>query len=433
MALCPNDIGIGAFQIMSDASANVGWAVFRIRDYSIFFVCRLLSGMAYMMNDVALGWLVYDRTHSPLALGMVGLTIFAPNILLVLVVGQVAERVDRRAILICSFALMSLSSACLAFVSESSIAAIWPIFMLVALNSVARAFANPASQAIVPTLVPREMFSTAVAISSSAYQTAIIAGPAIGGIAYIWGPGFVFSLTSLAFGVASLSMVLMQTRARQTPLAGPDAQGRTGFAARWHILTAGFRFIAGRPLVLGTISLDLFAVLLGGATALLPIYAADILHTGPMGLGTLRSMPAIGAFTMSIVLTHFPMNSKTGFRMFGAVGIFGAFTIVFGLSTSFWLSIPALIIMGCADMVSVYIRNTLVQMETPDDMRGRVSAVNTLFVGASNQLGEFESGVVASLIGPVGAVVAGGVGTLLIVALWMRFFPELRDRDKLVA
>ncbi|OYV34080.1 MAG: MFS transporter [Thiomonas sp. 20-64-5] len=406
---------------MSKVKAGAGWAVFRIRDYALYFASRFLSGLAFQMNDVAVGWLVYERTGSALALGLVGLSGFMPSILLALVVGQVADRVDRRIILIVSYGLVALTSSLLILVARHPAEGVLPIYGLVLLMGVARAFSNPASQAIVPTLVPRELFASAVAINSSSWQTATIIGPAVGGFAYALGAPFVFTLTTCLFVATVAALVLMHARVRPPP-------SRTD----WATLTAGFRFIAGRPLIFGSISLDLFAVLLGGATALLPIYARDILQTGPMGLGLLRAMPALGAFTTSMILAQVPFNQRVGRRMFTAVALFGIATIVFGLSRSFWITVPALVILGASDMVSVYVRQTLVQIETPDAMRGRVSAVNTLFIGASNQLGEFESGAVASLIGPVGSVVVGGLGTLVVVGLWMWFFPVLRERDRLV-
>ena len=397
-----------------------GWAVFRIRDFSLYFASRFLSGLAFQMTDVAVGWLVYERTGSALALGLVGLAIFAPNILLALVVGHVADRFDRRRILIACYTLVTLTSAALMAVAFAGGTSVAPIFVLVIFFGVARAFSNPASQAIVPTLVPKEIFSSAVAINSSSWQTATIIGPAIGGFAYALGSAAVFIITTGFFMATVLALALMRTRVRPAPSK-----------VSWETLTAGFRFIAGKPLILGSISLDLFAVLLGGATALLPIYARDIFHTGPVGLGVLRSMPALGAFTTSMLLANFPLRRHVGKRMFAAVAAFGVATIVFGLATSFWVAVPALIVLGASDMISVYIRQTLVQIETPDEMRGRVSAVNTLFIGASNQLGEFESGAVASMIGAVGSVVVGGVGTLVVVALWMNLVPRLRDRDNL--
>lgn len=399
-----------------------GWSVLRIRNFSLFFASRIFSSLASQMTDVGVGWLVYARTHSALALGLVGLFTFAPRILFALWTGHVADRFDRRAVLILCYALTALSSLGLAWGALTPSRGALPIFVLVSLFGTARAFASPASQAIVPNLVPSASFADAVAISSAGQKTATIIGPALGGLAYAIGPVLVFGSTTLLYAGATMALFAMRTVLRK------QAQE----AMSWSYLTAGIVYVRRNPILLGTISLDLFAVLLGGATALLPIYADAILHTGPWGLGLLRSAPALGAFLMSMVLTRFSLRRRVGLRMFQAVIVFGLATIVFGVAKSFWVAAPALFVLGAADMVSVYIRQTLMQMETPDAMRGRVSAVNSLFVGASNELGEFESGLLASLVGAVASVVIGGVGTLAIAGLWMRLFPGLRHRERLV-
>ena len=299
---------------------------------------------------------------------------------------------------------------------------VWIVYALTMLIGASRAFANPASQALLPNLVPRSGFATAVTWSSSVQQTASIAGPATGGFLYAVGPAVVFGVAFCFFVTAALLMLLIRTR--------PVRLMREKVTLE--TLFAGIRFIKSRPAIFGAISLDLFAVLLGGATALLPIYARDILLVGPWGLGLLRSMPALGAFTMSVFLAHRPIQSRSGLRLFQAVAAFGVATIVFGLSSNVYVSIGALYLLGCADMVSVYVRHSLVQGDTPDSMRGRVSAVNSVFIGASNELGEFESGTLAAAIGPVGSVVVGGVGTLFVAFAWARMFPELRNRDRLI-
>jgi hypothetical protein len=298
---------------------------------------------------------------------------------------------------------------------------VWPVFAVLVLFGSARAFSQPASQAITPNLVPIEAFPNAVALNSSSGHVARIAGPAAGGILYVFGPNIVY--TSVA--VILLIAVVMMSRVKL-----PDII-RAKEPASWHTVFEGLRFVKSRPMILGAISLDLFAVLFGGATALLPAFASDILHTGPEGLGLLRTAPAIGAAVTAAILAYRPVTRKVGRWLFGGVAIFGLAIIIFGVSESFMLSLSALIVLGAADMVSVYIRHMLVQLETPDDIRGRVSAVNGVFIGASNELGEFESGVTAAWFGLVPSVVIGGVATLLVTGLWIRFFPQLTNLDRL--
>jgi MFS family permease len=403
----------------TDAS---GWIAFRNRDFSLFCAARFLSSVAIQMQSVAVGWLVYALTGEALALGLVGLAVFLPMVGLALVTGHVADRVDRRTLLLVTFGMMALTALGLLLYATSGGRAAWPIYLLMALFGTARAFANPAAQAIVPNLVPESQLANAIAWSSSIWQTATIGGPALGGLLYAFGPGVVFGSSIFCFAVALCLVLAMRFRAKRV------AHARTS----WSSLVAGIFFIRSKPVILGAISLDLFAVLLGGATALLPNYARDILLVGPAGLGLLRSMPAAGATAMAVFLAHRPLRRRSGRRMLIAVAIFGVATIAFGFSTNLPLSLFCLFVLGASDMISVYVRQTLVQIETPDLMRGRVAAVNAVFVGASNELGEFESGVVAAFIGAVGAVIAGGIGTILIAALWARWFPALRDRDRLI-
>ncbi|MDB5509854.1 MAG: transporter [Hyphomicrobiales bacterium] len=398
-----------------------GFVAFRYRDFTAFYIARVFNALAAQMVDVGIGWLVYTLTESALALGLVGLCIFIPNILFALPAGQVADMFDRKHILVACNLLSTSCALGLVFVSLQPDVSVPSLFVLIAVFGTARAFANPAGQAIVPGLVPTEHLANALALSSSAYQTAIIAGPALGGLLYAFGAPVVFGATTFCFSCALAGYLIMR---RRGVTARPE---RFSFA----YMTAGLGYIKSRPIILGAITLDLFAVLLGGATALLPIYARDILIVGPWGLGLLRSVPALGAFTMSLVLANFPLRKKAGLRMFQSVALFGAATIAFGLSTSFWVAAPFLFILGAADMVSVVIRSTLIQVETPDEMRGRVSAVNTVFVGASNELGQFESGLLASFVGPVLAVVLGGVGAIGVAAICARTFPQLRERDRL--
>lgn len=396
--------------------------VLRHRDFSLFFASRVLSSLASQMTDVGVGWLVYDRTHSALALGLVGLAAFTPRVLFALWTGHVADRFERRAVLACCYCLTALASLGLVWSAATRSQGPAPIFILVVLFGVARAFASPASQAIVPNLVPPADFAQAVATGTAGQKAATIVGPALGGLVYAAGPAYVFASTTALFFGAALAAFLIKTVLRS----------RAAQAMSWSYLTAGIVYVRGNPILLGSISLDLFAVLLGGATALLPIYARVILHTGPWGLGLLRSAPALGAVAVSVALSRLPLRRRIGVRMFQAVFVFGLATIAFGVSKSFWSAAPALFVLGAADMVSVYIRQTLTQIETPDAMRGRVAGVNSLFVGASNELGEFESGLLASLFGPVASVVLGGLGTLAIAAAWMRLFPSLRERERLL-
>jgi MFS family permease len=412
-------------QAATDEQRTSGWIAFRHRDFALYCAGRFLSALAIQMQNVALGWLVYDLTRDPLALGLIGLAAFLPAICLALVTGHVADRFDRRTILLVCYGLCTAAAAGLVLHAVSGDTRAWPLYALTLLFGTARAFANPAGQALVPNLVPPEHFQNAVAWNSSVWQTATIAGPALGGILYAFGEGgeVAFAAATACFAVTLLLLVAMRHRRERSLIREPTS---------WATLLAGITFIRSRPAIFGAISLDLFAVLLGGATALLPIYARDVLEVGPWGLGLLRSMPAIGAVLMALWLAHRPLRRRSGRRMFQAVAVFGLATIGFGLSTSLWLSLLCLFVLGAADMISVFIRQTLVQIDTPDAMRGRVAAVNAVFIGASNELGEFESGLLAALVGTMPAVVLGGLGTLAVAGLWSRWFPELRNRDQLV-
>jgi MFS family permease len=408
---------------MTSSPRLPGLVAFQHRDFALYCAARFVSAIAVQMQNVAIGWLVYDITSDPFALGLVGLVAFLPAIGLALVTGHVADRFDRRAVLLVCYAIAVIAAAGLFACASSGSRQVWPIYALTLLFGATRAFANPASQALVPNLVPPEHFGNAVAWNSSAWQTATIVGPALGGLLYAVAGSIVFAVATGCFALTFVLLALIRHRTAKV------AREKT----TWTTLVAGIHFIRAKPVIFGAISLDLFAVLLGGATALLPIYARDILLVGPWGLGLLRSMPAVGAAATALFLAYRPLTRRTGRRMFQAVAIFGIATIGFGLSTSLPLSLACLFVLGAADMISVFVRQTLVQIDTPDEMRGRVSAVNTVFIGASNELGEFESGTLAALIGTVPAVVVGGVGTLFVAALWARWFPELRDRDRLVA
>jgi MFS family permease len=375
------------------------------------------------MLGVAVGWHVYDLTGSAFALGMVGLAQFLPALLLALPGGLAADRFERRTILLLCFSLEIVVALLLLSISLVSGAGAGWIFPVVALVGVGQAFLGPASQSLLPFLVPREDFPRAVAWNSSTFQVATIAGPAIGGLLYAFGPACVYAVSAGCYVCSALLISRIRTRLKVAAAAKPGFEG----------LLTGLRFVFSRPAILGAISLDLFAVLFGGATALLPIYARDILHVGPWGLGLLRSAPAVGAAAVALFLAQRPLARRAGARMFFCVAVFGVMTIVFGLSRSFLLSLVALAFLGAADMVSVVVRQTLVQINTPDEKRGRVSAVNSVFIGASNQLGEFESGVTAAWLGAVPAAVLGGVGTLVVVVIWIWLFPSLRQADRLDA
>jgi MFS family permease len=373
------------------------------------------------MLGVAVGWQVYSLTGSALYLGFVGLAQFLPMFFLTLAVGHVADRYDRRTIARFCQIVEGLAAGTLALGSFSGWLSKDSILAIVFISGAARAFEGPTMQALLPRLVPSPVLSRAAALSASAMQTASIVGPALGGLLYACGATAVYVTASILFMAASLLIALIQLE--RAPLKREPVSLQSLFA--------GIAFIRSRRAILGAISLDLFAVLLGGATALLPIYARDILATGPWGLGLLRSAPAAGALAMSVFLAHHPLRRRVGQIMFCAVAIFGAVTIVFAISTSFALSLGTLVILGAADVISVVIRHTLVQITTPDEMRGRVSAVNSMFIGTSNQLGEFESGVTAAWFGVVPAVLIGGIGTILVVIIWMRLFPELLRTDSL--
>ena len=391
-------------------------------DFRRFFLSRIAGTAAGQMLLVALGWQMYDLSGSAWDLGLVGLAQCAPALLLALPAGAHVDRSDRRRVLGTVLALQVLVALLLAGASAAG----WTgrgalLGVSLALGGL-RAWQMPASQALLPQLVPLQRLPQALALSSAALQGAIISGPALGGFVYAAGPAAVYGLAALGFAVACTCVLGMHLRP----------------AARLHepmsvaTLLAGLRFIVQRPVVLGAISLDLFAVLLGGAVALLPIFARDILHTGPWGLGLLRAAPAVGALAMSLGLARWPVQGRSGAWLLGAVALYGGAMVGFGLSTSLWLSMALLAVSGAADMVSVVIRQSLVQLATPDAMRGRVSAVNAVFIGASNQLGEFESGATAAWLGPVASVVWGGLGTGLVVLAWIAIFPALARHDRLL-
>ena len=403
--------------LMSSDSTNV----LRIASFRHFLSSRALSSMAFQGSAVAIGWLIYDRTRNPFDLGLVGLFQFLPMLILTFVAGHVADQFDRRQIgLICQV-IEAVTMGFTALGLWQGWLPTWGVFAAVAVLGAAQAFERPTMAALLPGIVPTAQLQSAVATSTSVMQTALIIGPALGGVLYGFGEVVPFLVSGLLFLAANYNVLAIEKPASLPP--------RTPIT--FESVFAGVVFIKSKPVMLGTISLDLFAVLLGGATALLPVYARDILHAGPWGLGFLRMAPAIGAVAMSLLLARFPLQHRVGMKMLWAVAIFGAATIVFAYSTSIVLSVLMLVILGASDTVSVVVRSSLVQLLTPDHMRGRVNAVNSLFIGTSNQLGEFESGMVAGLIDPVAAVAFGGIGTIAIVLIWARLFPALRKVDTL--
>ena len=376
----------------------------------------MLSTLALNMQTVAVGWQLYQLTGSAFDLGLVGLAQFAPTVVLTLVVGQVADHYDRRVVVVICHVAEAGATAVLALGSLGGWLTREGILAILVIIGAARAFENPARASLVPRLVPLPLLSRAIASVTSAGQMARIAGPALGGALYALGATTVYATVTALYLVGAVLIALVT----DTQPARPREEITTAS------LFTGVAFILRQRLLLGLMSLDLFAVLLGGATALLPIYARDILDTGPWGLGLLRAAPAIGALAMSAVLARRPIEYNAGPALFGGILVFGVATIVFGVSTNLSLSLAALGVLGAADLLSMIIRQSLVQIRTPDGMRGRVSAVHSLFTGTSNQLGEFESGLLAALFGAVPAVLIGGVGTLVVVAVWMYRFPELR-------
>ncbi len=402
---------------MSDTASPL----YRDRDLNFFVTSRFISTLAIQVQSVAIGWQIYDIERTPMALGLVGLCQFLPMFLLTLPAGDITDRFNQRRVYSLAAGLQALCSALFLALSLFRPGSTWMYFVVLVLFGAARGFAGPSGSSLLPFLVPPERLAKSMAFSSSFFTAATISGPALGGFLYALGPVPVYSICIAGFVGAALIVSRLGGR-RFTP-------EKTDLT-RYERVAEGVKFVRSRPVVLGAISLDLFAVLLGGATALLPIYARDILHVGPTGLGILRSAPAVGAFSMAFFLTYWPIKKKVGAKMFGAVAVFGIATIVFGLSTWFPVSLAALFVLGATDMVSVNIRGSLVQLSTPDSMRGRVSAVSMLFIGASNELGEFESGITAALLGTVPAVVVGGVGTMLVVGFWMKLFPPLLKVNK---
>lgn len=407
--------------IAEDASPDQRYAAFRHRSFLSYWAARFLTTFAAQIVSVAVGWQMYDLTRDPFDLGLVGIVQFLPSLLLVLATGVVADRFGRRLIMALAILVEAICALALLVLSLRHAGGPLPIFAVLALFGVARAFFGPASASLFANLVPPEDFANAIAWNSSAWQTATILGPVAGGLLY--------GLSAeVAYGTAAVLMLLAGILVFTIPR--PKQRSATE-KPTMQTLFAGFGYIWSEKVVLGAISLDLFAVLLSGASALLPVYARDILDLGPWGLGLLRSAPGVGAICVAIWLAGHPLRDHAGRIMLIFVALFGASTALFGLSTVTWLSIVALALLGATDMFSVYIRETLIQLWTPDHVRGRVNAVNQVFVGASNELGEFRAGTMAALIGTVPAVVIGGVGAIAVAGLWAVLFPQLRDVRRL--
>jgi MFS family permease len=392
--------------------------------FTRFLAGRFTGSLAVQMQTVAVGLQVYELTRNPLDLGLVGLSQFIPFLIFVLPAGQLADRWNRKRILLGCYVVQCLCALALLLVTVSGVSAVWPTFLVMACFGTARACFMPASQALTPNLVPRTLFRNAIAVNSATWQIATISGPAIGGAVYaLAGPAAVYGVAAILLLVGILSLFGMRA---------PPQIAAVGEAS-WRSLMEGAKFVWRRPILLGATSLDLFAVLFGGATALLPAYATDILQVGPQGLGWLRAAPGVGAGLMAAVLALRPIGRHVGATLFSAIAMFGCATVAFAISRSVWASLGALVLLGAADMISVFVRQLLVQLDTPDDMRGRVGAINSMFIGASNELGEFESGLTAAWWGVVPSVIIGGLATIAIAGIWSRVFPALRRMDRFPA
>jgi MFS family permease len=406
-----------------ETAPALGRIAFTYPGFALFQLARFFIVLATEMQSVAVGWQVYEISKRPLDLGLVGLAQFLPGMVLFLVSGHVADRYDRRKLIVVCFSGYALCSALLFLVTVRGAHSVYPIYAVLILLGVVRSFSAPVSRAILPQLVPEQHFPNAVAWASSVFQCATILGPSLGGVLYAVsrGPAVVYAMAAGVGVAAAFATLQIKTQSKARPREPISLT----------TVLAGFHYIWREKLILGSISLDLFAVLLGGAVALLPVYAREILLTGPLGLGILRTAPAVGAGAMAVYLAHKPMRRRVGATMLWCVAGFGVFTILFGISRSLILSLVALVLVGATDMVSVIVRATLIQIATPDEMRGRVNSVDMVFIGASNELGQFESGLTAHWFGTVPAVVLGGIGTLIVTAGWAWLFPELRNADKL--
>jgi len=406
---------------MTAAAPTPSPYAFSYRGFRFFWLTTLLVSFAVQIMSVSIAWQIYDVTGNAFLLGLVGLCLFLPALLLILVTGLTADRFSRRAIMaVCLCIELCCALGFLAFVNAEA-HEVWPIFAILVVLGVARAFWGPAANSLAPNLVPPVALANAITTNASAWQAASIMGPAAGGLLYGVSPVVAFATAGALLCCAFVCVLLIPRPPVHSTQQAKSLQS----------VLAGFRYIFSNKVVLGAISLDMFAVLMGGAVALLPVYAKDILHAGPEELGLLRAAPGAGAIVMAVILTRFPVRDHAGRLLFIFVGLFGAFTVLFGFSTTAWLSVAALTLVGASDMVSVTIRETIMQLWTPEAVRGRVNAVNSVFVGASNELGEFRAGTVAALIGPVPAVVLGGFGAMAVAGAWAMLFPELRRQRRL--
>ncbi len=396
------------------------FSVLKHRNFTFFVIARFLSTIAVQIQSVAVGWQIYQQTGKTLDLGLIGLAQFLPFAMLILIAGHFADQWNRRWIVLSCFFVELICGLLLLFFARMDLHSTLPIFSVMALYGAARAFMMPASQAILVNLVPTENLASAVALNSSLYHVAVIAAPPLGGLLYLFGTETVYSIVTVLLSMSVLLMLPIRVNFT------PNKREKMSL----NRLFEGLRFVRSRPIIFGALSLDLLAVLFGGATALLPAYASDVLHVDSVGLGLLRGAPALGATLTGIILGFFPITRRVGAWMFFGVLIFGGATVIFGLSDGFYLSLAALFLIGTGDMISVYIRHIVVQLETPDEIRGRVSAVNSVFIGASNELGEFESGVSAAFLGLVPAVVVGGCLTIGVTLMCMFAFPVLRKMDE---
>lgn len=406
---------------MSLISAENRFGAFRHSSYRRFFTARFFAAFAFQIVSVSVGWQMYEVTGNAFYLGLIGLFQFLPSLLLILVTGTVADRHNRRLIMAIGFIVAAVCAAALLGLTLTHTFAPWPVFAILVVIGIERAFMGPAVQSLGPNLVPVEDLPNAVAWNSSSWQMASILGPVVGGLLYGVGASLAYGVAFSLFGLAAVLAFIIRKPEQRSPAKAVSLES----------MLAGFRFIAQEKVVLGAISLDLFAVLLGGAVALMPIFAKEVLTLGPWGLGLLRAAPGIGAIVVAVILAFKPIRHHAGLLMFVGVGLFGVSTVVFGLSETAWLSIAALVVMGASDMVSVYVRETLIALWTPDEVRGRVNAVNSVFVGASNELGEFRAGTMAHIFGAVPAVVIGGAGTLAVAVIWALGFSKLRKIDSL--
>jgi MFS family permease len=412
-----------------------GLESFASRDFRRYQLARVAVILGAEAQSVAVAWQVYSITHRPLDLGYTGLALFLPGLLFLLPAGHVADRFDRRQVILVCYALQILCTAALLTITLRGEHRVLPIYAVLFLVGTGRSFSGPASSALIPHLVPEKDFVNAVTWGGAIFQFANTLGPALGGLLFtlplarisptatLEGAGIVYVCTLVSLVWFLVLIGTLQAR--------PGRMEHRDISLK--VMLAGFQYVRSMPMLLGSFSLDLFVVLLGGAVALMPIFANDLLHTGPQGLGMLRAAPAVGALCTSLVLARFPLKRKAGVRLFTSVAVFGAATVIFGLSRNLWLSLVALAILGASDMVSVIIRGSLLQLATPPEMRGRVSAVNSLFIGASNELGEFESGLTAQWWGAVRATIFGGIGALAVAGIWTVLFPDLRKTDELTS